>query len=444
MATSIGTLALKFTTDTSGVNSGINSVQRKIGQLGSGLASGLGLGFIAGGTAAITSAMVGLASRGIGAVVSGLTEASERVDRLAKVSDRLEIPIGTLQRIGHAADLAGADFGQITKAVQKMLITVGTGGLPVEERLKQIAKQISAIDDPGQRAARAVKVFGKEGAEMLNVLAELPDNLDRAGSLVDRFGLGLARLEASGVEAMNDAWTDVQFVLDGIFNKTLAAAAPVVAAFLEFTLEQVEALGRGLAASGLSWDTVTAVAIEFGAIGATVMEEVAGRIRLVVAEGQLLFDVLKGIVKLLSGDLAGAQGTLDDMGKRLQEMSSAGSQVMRARSGMAAFDFIQRAEDFQLRLRGDNANRGTGGRLGGDIVAKNGKPGEAKSESRFAGALERGSLDTVRAVTNLSGNPIGAVAQNTKDMLLALKPMQTDIAKIARRFNEQNQIKASS
>ena len=423
MATSLGTLALKFTTDTTGVQRGTTQVHQMLGGMGRSVMGSLGLaGGIAGVTAALTHKLIDLGERGIRFVIQQLTDAAERVDRLAKVSDRLEIPVDRVQRLAHAADLAGVDFGTLTKAVQKMLVTAGTGGLAVDQRFAQLAQKISAIEDPGQRAAAAVKVFGKSGAELLNVLAELPGNLERAGDLMHSFDLALSRLDASGVEEMNDAWSDLKFVMEGLFNKLLAEIAPAIAMVFKDILDLLKQLAQTLGKTKISWELIRDVAITAGAVIVNSLTGAIGQLRTMVAWLGVAHNGFRTLEAAAKGNWQAVQAIGRENQALFKEAAAGFQQFRDSLSFKAGFDFVRRTEQFLMGLEAKGKRRGG---LGGDV-------GE-KSSFKFGAALERGSMEAVAAVTQAGGNPLGAVAENTKQMLLVLRPVKEDISRLARR-----------
>lgn len=424
MATSLGTFALKFVADTSGLARGVGQVQSVLSQGLSGLGQGLGLGILTGGTAgvvaALTTQFLQLAQQGVRSVVHELGEAAERVDRLAKVSGRLGVPLNDMLTLGHAANLAGANFESVTRGMQKMLITVGTGGKTVAQRFQEVAAAISKIPDVGQRAQQAVKTFGKEGAELLNVLKELADNLDRANRLTERFGLGLSPEEAAGVEAMNDAWTDLTFVLDGFWNKFAATVAPALKTLLETLLTAAEELGASFQALGVNWEVIGDVATAVGALMATTIKLSVGLVRQLSGGWMAVLAHMKAVHALTTLNSKEMREASLELVKAGIESARGVIAMQEALSGKTAMDFIAATAKFaaELKNRQTPLSAGLGGEIGGP--------------SKLPGALEFGTAEAARAIRDAGGNPLDAVRENTRQMLLVLKPMREDIGTLAR------------
>jgi hypothetical protein len=92
------------------------------------------------------------------------------------------------------------------------------------QQFSSIASAITAIQNPAQRAAAAVAIFGGAGAELLPTFRELPDNLQRAQEFFGGFARTLNDTDASKVEEVNDAF--------GLASQSLSELAGLVIAEL--------------------------------------------------------------------------------------------------------------------------------------------------------------------------------------------------------------------
>jgi len=257
MATTIAKLAIQTTLDSSGVEIGAAKTQGAVQRLGASLGAKLSGAATAAGGALLAAATAAVSlSNG----VEQISAAAERIDRLAKLSDRYDIETEALQRLSIAADLAGVDQEKLAKAIQKMTTTVGGGGMPLDKRFLQIADAIAEIEAPSERASKTMEIFGEEGVELQNLLMSGAKEIEQAGKIVDRFGIGISRDEAARVETMNDAWTETNYVLSGIWNKLTVQIAPAVTDFLHLALQGLEDIGAALSQVGVSWDDVGRIA----------------------------------------------------------------------------------------------------------------------------------------------------------------------------------------
>ncbi|MGN6370968.1 MAG: hypothetical protein ACTHN5_22155 [Phycisphaerae bacterium] len=244
-------------------------------------AAGLATGF-AGQIAGVGSKIAGLA--GIGTVVSGalaglgatlggalaVGEQFKAIDATAKLSDRLGVATESLVGMQHAASLAGISGEELTGGFEKMFKTLGTAvgggkeavatfnalGLSAQalqsespdQAFKDIADKISNIANPAQRAAAAMDVFGKSGQSLLPLLTTGAAGISAAQADAQKLGMTFSRLDASKVEAANDAVTRMKGLFTGVASKIAIGLAPIIdftaTNFTNFLSQAVPSLTR--------------------------------------------------------------------------------------------------------------------------------------------------------------------------------------------------------
>jgi hypothetical protein len=379
LATSLGTLALKFTTDTSGVDTGVNSIKSKLGGIRDAFSSSnfastvRSLGSIASGLLAITGVSVGAR-----AAITGIGNSMALVDRQAKLADRLGLSVGMVQKLAMAADLAGTDVELLASSILKMVQRTGGagGGMPLDKRLFLVANQIARIPDPATRAARAFEVFGKGGAELINLLSQGGPGIMASAEAIDRFGLAISRVDAAKIEDANDRITEMKAVTAGLRNEIAVNLAPQISDFIDTWIDGMDVLLRR-------------------------HEQLREAMRDTGDDGRRWYD--KFIVMF-------DPGVWGRPGKASQELE-----------GLAQ---MRRDADRNRR----NALRGMEG-LSGTLPAY-ARPGTLKNPKgteggKFAPALERGSMDAARAMQNAGAfEPIWKVAENTKNSAERLKEIR--------------------
>jgi hypothetical protein len=214
--------------------------------------------------------------------------ASASIDATNKLSRSLGISFGELQRLQLAADLSGASSETLANAFTRAQVTItkaSKGGreataalrslglsvgelssLSSSQQFEKIATAIAAIDNPAQRAAAAVSIFGRSGAQLLPTFQELAGNLERAEGFFSGFRSQLTGDDAKRVEDINDAFTEVQAAVTQtaglVFSKlspALLSGAATVRTFIQnlnvsevarqaaVSLEQVARAGQLLA-----------------------------------------------------------------------------------------------------------------------------------------------------------------------------------------------------
>jgi hypothetical protein len=178
---------------------------------------------------------------------------------------RLGMTYGEFAGLSLAADLAGVSMDTIGKASQRAEIAFakaaggskiataafsGLGlsveelnGMSASERFDAIAASIAAIPAEGQRAAAAVGVFGKAGAELLPLFSGGVDGIAQARKEAERLGLALTSTQGREVEAMNDSFTMVSKTVSGITQQVVAYMAPAVRRISEAFVKMVGDIG---------------------------------------------------------------------------------------------------------------------------------------------------------------------------------------------------------
>lgn len=191
---------------------------------------------------------------GAGLSVAGLTAATraqlQSVDAAAKLSDRLGIATERLIGLQHAADLSGASSELLATSLQKMQVNLGKaaadGGpaadafkkiglsaaelatMETDEAFYRIADAIKAIQNPYERTAAAVAIFGKGAGDLLPTLLQGSEALREQAAETIAFGTAISRVDAAQIEAANDAMTRVKQAVLGVGTQIAATLAPAI------------------------------------------------------------------------------------------------------------------------------------------------------------------------------------------------------------------------
>lgn len=178
---------------------------------------------------------------------SGVLQATESTSNLAR---ELNISYNELTAIQLAAQLSGASAESLAKAFTKAQVTITKAasggaeavkalasiglsaadfqGLSSSEQFTLIANAINGIADPAQRAAAAVAIFGRSGAELLPVFRELGGNLQTAQELLNKFNGGVSAEQVNQVNAIGDAFDQVGAAIKIVSTQALAALQPAL------------------------------------------------------------------------------------------------------------------------------------------------------------------------------------------------------------------------
>jgi hypothetical protein len=279
MANAVG-LNMKITADTAGIGRGINRTEKMLGNLQRSTnratsalrtLAGIEIGrLVVGGIASITRSLTNAAQSAV-RYAGGLAQS---IDETAKLAQRTGIAVESLQALQVAASLAGV--GNIETALQKVTVAIGNAAesgktdafeklgldfalletLSPEEQFRKIAAAIQALPTEAERAAAAVRIFGRSGVELLPLFAS---NLEEIEARAKRLGIVLSEDQTGAIEDMNDALSLVRQTFDGIIGQVTANLAPVITElaeqFLQF-VEGFEGLDGGVGGEGLA-DAIT-------------------------------------------------------------------------------------------------------------------------------------------------------------------------------------------
>ena len=189
------------------------------------------------------------------------TEAAHVGGELDDLSETTGIAVPKLSGLKFAADVAGQGMDTVSNAIFKLQQNIGQGGeqiargfnriglsleqirdLNPEDQFIQIAHAISGIQDPAQRAAAAVELFGKQGRDLLPLLSQ---DLEALTEQSKALGFTWSAEEAKAAEEFEMKSKQLQITLGNIttligkeliplLNQTLDISNWTVAKFLAF------------------------------------------------------------------------------------------------------------------------------------------------------------------------------------------------------------------
>jgi len=201
-------------------------------------------GAVAGFGAAIAgSAIVG----GLSAVVKKSIDAG---DELFNLQAKTGIAAKALIGLGNAAKLADVDQGTLAKGLTKLsvnLVRAAEGNddlarkfqalgvkvkdangqvVPADKALKQLADRFADMPDGAQKAAAAVALFGKSGAELIPLLNE-------GAASMEKFSFKVGEDFAARSDLFNDTITELGIKTQGFGLELTDALLPALQSILE-------------------------------------------------------------------------------------------------------------------------------------------------------------------------------------------------------------------
>lgn len=220
-----------------------------------------------GGIQAATKAFIGLASSVTGAVTSVASFAlsvGEELDALNDVANRTGVGVEALQAYARAAAQTGVSVESFAKQIQKLTISIGQAtlddkaqkkfqalGIVFEDLKKQsperqfelVVDAISRISDPAERAATAVKFFGKGGIELGELFTLGPGALTKMREEAISLGQVVSKDAVSAIDEMNDSFANVLATIKGIAGSILGELAGPISAIAQELLGVIRQAG---------------------------------------------------------------------------------------------------------------------------------------------------------------------------------------------------------
>jgi hypothetical protein len=219
----------------------------RLGMLGSVLGKLGPAGLIAGAS---------IAALGVG--ITALVMPVARVgDEFFKLSQKTGVSVEALTALDYAAKLSDVSTEGLTKALQKLSVAMfdsqvngeeGSAALkalgvsatdvhgqirPTEQVLLDLADKFSVMPDGADKAALAVKLFGKEGLAIVPFLNQGREGITALMEEAQRLGLVMSEDVARASEVFNDNLTRLSAIFEGVQRQIGAAVIPILADFTE-------------------------------------------------------------------------------------------------------------------------------------------------------------------------------------------------------------------
>jgi len=284
MSTAFG-LAMQISANTAQLATALAEVNKRLDSMGEagkkagddlGTLKNIEIGKLAlGGIKAVSGAFLTLSKSVLGAVESivsfGKSVALE-LDNLNDVAARTGVNVEALQAYGAAAKLSGTDVETFAKSIQKLAVNIGKAtdeksakkftalGIAFEElkaatpteQFEMVADALSRIAAPAERAAAAVKLFGKGGIELGPLFSEGPGALAKMREEAVALGQVVSEDGITAIDEMNKAFDNVWMTLKGITGQIVGDLAGPIADIAADLLNVVRSAAPGQIASSIA------------------------------------------------------------------------------------------------------------------------------------------------------------------------------------------------
>jgi lambda family phage tail tape measure protein len=202
-----------------------------------------------------------IAGASIAGIGYGLTQlilpVAETGEELNKLAQKTGVSVEALSALKYAAELSDVTTEGLTKGLKHLstalfdtkvkgdeggaaLKALGVAAMdstgqirPTEAVLLDLADKFAVMPDGAEKAALAVKLFGKEGLNMIPMLNQGREGLTGMMEEAKRLGLVMSEDAAQASEAFNDNLKRLHAVSEGLQRQIGAAVIPVLADLTE-------------------------------------------------------------------------------------------------------------------------------------------------------------------------------------------------------------------
>jgi hypothetical protein len=197
----------------------------------------------------------------VGSVVALTRSSANQIDALAKQARQVGILTQDFQAMSLVANEAGVSTENLTNMIglmQRNVVELGRGtasqtrafqqlgvslqdlqGLSPDQQFDRIATALAGVQDPAQRTALAMEVFGRSGRAAINMLDGYTDALEDARRFQEGFGLAVGQQSAQAVERANDALGRLGMGFRGLGNILAVELAPRLERFANSMIETI-------------------------------------------------------------------------------------------------------------------------------------------------------------------------------------------------------------
>lgn len=188
---------------------------------------------------------------GIATPILGAAAAFSQVgDAVQKMAARTGLSTEAVSALGFAAGQSGTDIGTLEKGVRTMQRTLddaaNIGGraaeaftrlgvdidalqqMSPEQQFMALADALSAVEDPGERAALAMQIFGRAGAALLPMFADGAGGIEALMRQAEQLGIVMDQETADSAARLNDSIGELQTAFKAVVVTVGAAVAPAM------------------------------------------------------------------------------------------------------------------------------------------------------------------------------------------------------------------------
>lgn len=385
------------------ISGSASSIDQRMAKVGSTLRTVFAVGAVAAGARALSNEIMSISQSfdDMGKAAQKVGVAAEALSGLKFAAGQSGVEFDTLQGGLRKLSVALNDINDASSETSQLLKQMGvTASDTADTAFRKIADRISEMPDGIQKTAAAMKLFGKAGAEMVPLLNEGADGLDKFQKRAEELGLILKDQTIAQLTIFNDSLDELGKAAEGVKNKIIQGLAPALAA---------------IAKSAADSTTVSDAWVWFGKKVGEAFIYVAREANLMLTDLQLIYEFGKAVKNL----------DLDTFYNVTKPALWAANDAFNAR--------------LDENLRAMEELTGSAGKAGDAIGTLGGKMEQGPLE-KWAEGLKNSAqdLDLIVEKMRILDTAIANMAASGKSDPNLLKVMNEELDKLRAKMNEGN------
>jgi hypothetical protein len=272
---------------------------------------------------------------GSGAFANYVKGAINAAGAIADLSQKTGISAETLSKFEYAAQMSGTSLEGVANGMKGLAKAMTSGkddadgaseafqtlGIKVKDSsgnlksmdavMLEVADKFAGMDNGGQKAALAMKIFGKAGADMIPMLNEGKAGIEEMMSKAEDLGLVVSDKTASAMESLGDKFDTVGMASQGTARQFAANITPALNTLADVFLDGSKKSGAFYAALNTLGDGMRVLA----SIG-------LGTLAAFHALGTTIGATAAAAATAMSGDFTGAKNIMKDLGDELDSLAT--------------------------------------------------------------------------------------------------------------------------
>ncbi len=203
------------------------------------------------------------------------------------------------EALGHAVKEMQRNIVNQTKESAEAFTALGLTfkelqALSPEEQLGLVAERLAAVKDKGQQVELSQRLLGRAGVELLPLLSQGADGLNRAANSAREFGLALDQKAIDSAAKLGAEFKRVSKSAEGLQVSIGAALAPILTPFIEQIVQVIKGFQEWIAVHPELVQGLFKVGVALSVVG-TAFLAVGGAIYAALSPAILLTAVVIGI-----------------------------------------------------------------------------------------------------------------------------------------------------